>query len=201
MRKKLIAVIAASAAVLHSAAIRADVILEQMIQAGSAANAALGQSLVTPAGGPWNNLRFNWFDTGGAPNAGVPSPVATGTLFLLSQQYLGTPGTLNPATPGYIAQSQSIASNAYVFGGAVILQPNTTYYFYTNQLVPGNSGDGDVIPGGAYADIGTGGTYSALGGLDARFRLQGSVVPEPSSIALGLLTFACLLIARRSRWS
>jgi hypothetical protein len=198
MRGKLIATIVVSAAFFHPFAIWADVISEQLVQAGGAGTFALGQSFTTPAGGPWNNLTFNWFDTGGAPNSGVPNPIATGTLFLLNQQYLGTPGALSAATPGYIAQSQNIALGMYLFSGNVIAQPNTTYFAYTNQTVPNNSGDGDVIAGSAYGDIGTGGTYTLLpGNIDARFRLQGNLIPEPSGMLLAASGLAAGLPGRR----
>jgi hypothetical protein len=197
MRGKLIATIVASAMLSHPIVTWADVVLEQLSQSGGAGTAALGQSLTTPIGGPWNNLTFNWFDTGGTPNSGVPNPIATGTLFLLNQQYLGTPGALSAATPGYIAQSQNIAIGMYLFSGNVIIQPNTTYFFYTNQTVPNNSGDGDVIAGSAYGDIGSGGTYVSFNGIDARFRLQGNVVPEPSGILLAASGLAAGLLGRR----
>jgi hypothetical protein len=197
MRDKLIATILVSATLVYPAVTWADVVLEQLIQSGGSGTAALGQSLTTPIGGPWNNLTFNWFDTGGAPNTGVPTPIANGTLFLLNQQYLGTPGALSAATPGYISQSQSIAGGMYLFSSSLIVQPNTTYFFYTNQTVPNNSGDGDVIAGSAYGDIGSGGTYVSFNGIDARFRLQGSVIPEPSGILLAVSGLAAGLWGRR----
>jgi hypothetical protein len=185
---------------VHPAATRADVIVQQLIQSGGGATFALGQSLTTPAGGPWNNLAFNWFNTGGPPNPGVPGPIAVGTLFLLSQEYLGAPAALGPATAGYIAQSQSIASGMYHFQDNVTIQPNTTYFFYTNQTVPNNSGDGNVIPGTAYANQGAGGNYVRLAGaIDARFRLQGDVVPEP--VALAAVGWIAMALARRPRRS
>ena len=33
------------------------------------------------------------------------------------------------------------------------------YFFYTNQTVPNNSGDGNTISGAAYAGLGSGGAY------------------------------------------
>jgi hypothetical protein len=204
MNGKLFGAIVASAVFCHPLTIWAAVIMEQMVQQGGSGTIALGQSLTTPAGGPWNNLTFNWFNTGGAPNPGTPNPIAVGTLFLLSQEYLGTPGALNAATAGYIAQSQNIASGMYVFGPGATIQPNTTYFFYTNQTVPNNSGDGDVIPGSAYGNVGSGGTYvklpgGTLGGVDARFRLQGSVVPEPHAGLLAMAISLAALARRRSR--
>src|SRR3954470_18243563 len=94
MNRKFIVVIVTAVAFFHSLAIWADVIAEQLIQGDKAESIALGQSLTTPAGGPWNDLTFNWFDTGGPPYPGIPNPIATGTLFLLGQEYLGTPGAL-----------------------------------------------------------------------------------------------------------
>jgi hypothetical protein len=201
MNRKFVAVIVAAVAFFHPLAIWADVIAEQLIQGDKAESIALGQSLITPAGGPWNDLTFNWFDTGGAPYPGIPNPIATGTLFLLSQEYLGTPGALSAATGGYIAYSQSIAGGMYIFDPNVTLQPSTTYFFFTNQTVPDNSGDGNSIPGSAYGNVGSGGTYVYLGGNDARFRLQGNLVPEPSGITIGLLTLLFSFVARRDRAS
>jgi hypothetical protein len=197
MRGKTIATILTCAMLFHPSVTRADVVREQLVQSGGAGTAALGQSLTTPIGGPWNNLTFNWFDTGGTPNAGVPNPIATGTLFLLNQEYLGTPGALSAATPGYIGQSQIIAGGMYWFSSSLIIQPNTTYFFYTNQTVPNNSGDGDVIAGSAYGDIGSGGTYVSFNGIDARFRLQGSVIPEPSGMLLIVMALAVGLLSTR----
>jgi hypothetical protein len=202
MNKKLFGVIIASAAFVHPHASSADVIREQLIRGDKAASIALGQSLITPAGGPWNNLTFNWFDfdTGGTSIPGILNPIAAGTLFLLNQEYLGTPSALSAATGGYIGQSQSIANGIYIFDPDVILQPNTTYFFFTNQSVPNNSGGGNFSLGSAYGDVGSGGTYIALPeGMDARFRLQGNMVPEPSALALWLLAFLLGFVARWSR--
>ena len=106
---------------------------------------------------------------------------------MLNQEYLGTPAALTAATAGYIAQSQFIANGVYVFAPSVTIQPNTTYFFYTNQTVLNNSGDGNVIPGSAYAGLGSGGAYIiAPEGADARFRLQGEV-PEPHAGLLAIL--------------
>jgi hypothetical protein len=193
MRQNILGTIVVSATVFHSYVLFADVISEQLIQADGPETFALGQSLMTPAGGPWNNLTFNWFDS-------ASNPIATGTLFLLNQEYLGTPGALGTATPGYIAQSQSIAGGMYIFAPDISIQPTTMYFYYTNQTVPNNTGDGNVITGSAYADVGNGGTYiSAPGEFDARFRLQGSVVPEPCSLAICLSAFFIVFVNRRAR--
>jgi uncharacterized protein (TIGR03382 family) len=84
----------------------------------------------------------------------------------------------------------------YLFNANVVIQPNTMYFFYTNQTVPNNSGDGNLITGSAYSS--TGGIYTILpNGADARFRLQGRVTPEPSGILLAALGLAAGLLGRR----
>jgi hypothetical protein len=58
-------------------------------------------------------------------------------LFLLDQEYTGTPNALSASTPGFIA-SAAASANEYVFAPSVQLQPNTTYYF----LSPSNISTG-----------------------------------------------------------
>src|SRR5215470_9697899 len=70
----------------------------------------LGQSVLIPIGGPWNRLSFNWFGDG--PGT---IPTATGSLFVLDQEYLGTPNLLSSSTPGFVGQSQSISGGMYEF--------------------------------------------------------------------------------------
>ena len=85
-----------------------------------------GQSVTTPAGGPWNNITFNFF----SDFAGTPA--AAGTLFLLSQEDsifnagATAPQNLSSSTAGYIAQSQSISGGVYVFAPSLVLQPSTS---------------------------------------------------------------------------
>ena len=56
----------------------------------------------------------------------------------------------------------------------------------------------DAGAGSAYGDIGAGGTYALLGGsIDARFRLQGSVIPEPSGMLLAVSGVAAGLLGRK----
>jgi len=88
-------------------------------------NYSLGQSLTTPTGGLWDNISFNFIDSTG-------NPYANGTLFLLTQEYLGTPGDLGSSTAGYLAASMSSAGGIWDFAPSVLLQGNTTYWFYMN---------------------------------------------------------------------
>ena len=71
-------------------------------------NNNVGQSVTMPGSGSFNNLRFNWYGSLGA------GPIAAGTLYLLTQEYLGLPGGLGPATPGFVASAPASGSQ-YVF--------------------------------------------------------------------------------------
>ena len=83
---------------LHGAQARADVITSftSLLDDRGTGFGFPGQSITTPTGGPWDNLTFNWFDSPGANIVGIP--IAGGTLFLLSSEYLGTPAALSSST-------------------------------------------------------------------------------------------------------
>lgn len=138
-----------------------------------------GQSVTTPVGGPFNNLRFNWYTFSG-------DPTAFGTLYLLTQEYLGLPGGLGPSTPGYVGQSVSIVDNQYRFAPGVTLDGATQYWFYTDaQGSFVTSFFGSTYPGGDLylTGVPTLPFHKAIAGpgifLDANFRLEGSTVPSP----------------------
>ena len=140
-----------------------------------------GQSLTTPAGGPWDNLTFNWLN-----GVGTTNPSAFGNLFLLSQAYGGTPAALSAATPGFIA-SAAAAGNQYTFAGSVTLQPTTTYFFYTDLAGSYFANFSDAFAGGtAYqTSLSAGGSYVPQAARDIKFQLNGTVVvPEPTSSLL-----------------
>ena len=135
-----------------------------------------GQSVTTPAGGPFASLRFNWFTFSGAPTA-------FGTLYLLTQEYLGLPGDLGPSTPGYVAQSVAIVDNEYRFAPGVTLNGSTQYWFYTDtQGAFVTSFFGSTYAGGDLYVTGvpTLPFHKALAAagifLDANFKLQGTTV-------------------------
>jgi len=70
-----------------------------------------GQSVTTPAGRPWNNLRFNFVIGESGQLFGPQGTGAFGTLFLLSQAYAGTAAGLDAATPGFLATPQDRQRN------------------------------------------------------------------------------------------
>jgi len=147
----------------------------------------IGQSLTTPPGPGWNNLLFSWLKES--------TPVAAGTLYLLSSEYLGAPNGLGSSTPGYIASSTGISASQYVFDPPVSVLGNTTYFFYADALfTPGDlTGDGNVYAGGNFYWNGPNGNFpdflsvvaeDSVGGADIDFRFEGAPVPEPATMLL-----------------
>jgi hypothetical protein len=111
-----------------------------------------GQSFVVPGSGTFGSLRFNWYTFHG-------TPTAFGTLFVLDREFLGVPGDLGPATPGYVGEAAAVVEgNAgpldevkgeYVFASTVTLRAGTRYYGYTNRMGSFvTSFDTDIYNGG-----------------------------------------------------
>src|SRR5262245_9193423 len=114
---------------------RADVIVqvEPRFSFGSI-GAAPGQRVTTPAGGPWDNITFNWY-SGGRGDV----PIALGTLYVLDREYLGLRSGLSTDTPGFLAVGHGVGVAyplpQYAFDPAFTLQPDTTYWFYSDGNV------------------------------------------------------------------
>lgn len=147
----------------------------------------VGQSVSLPAGGPYANIRFNWYTF-------RKEAAAFGNLYVLTEEYLGLSGNLNASTPGFVARSERIESGEYVFAASVKLTGGRKYWFYTDaQGSFAGSFDTDIYPGG---DMYLSGYHAVpffkapasgrmVNGvyvppptgvfLDANFRLQGSV--------------------------
>ena len=143
-----------------------------------------GQSITTGSGGPWNDLSFNFFSD-------VPAltPTAAGSLFLLSQEYLGTPAALSSATAGFIAESQSISGGIYFFDPTVTILANTQYFFYTTVPIFNSGGGGGTGYAGGenYQATSIGTPFINPHRPDANFQLTGDVVPVPEPGSLLLL--------------
>jgi hypothetical protein len=137
-----------------------------------------GDVVTTPTGKGWNGITFNFVD------ASTSGPAAFGTLFVLTQEYLGTPTALNSSTAGFLGASTGISGGMYDFASSVTLLPNTMYWFYSNADIATGA-----ILGGFGADL-----YYAPTGADnftlfqgagpANFTLAGTPVPEPTTMTL-----------------
>jgi PEP-CTERM motif len=174
----------------------ASVISENLtVNANSGVNpVAVGQSLTTPGGGPWDNIQFNFYLLDG-------SPYAEGTLYLLSQEYTGPLAALNAATPGFLASTSTISGGVWQFAG-LTLQPNTEYFFQSGTVstTARTFHSGPVLDGGImYATSVIGSNYLAIPNQDMAFTLQGTAtgVPEPGT--LWLLGTAVTLAWRRAQ--
>ena len=65
--------------------------------------------------------------------SGNGRPSATGRVYLLDREYLGPVAGLSPSTVGVIGVSAPGGNGEYVFDSAIVLQPNTKYWFYSND--------------------------------------------------------------------
>ena len=137
-----------------------------------------GQNFITPAGNPFDNIVFTFLTTGGAN-------FATGTGFLLSSQYLGTPAALSNATPGFLGLAAA-SGNLYTFSPSLTLAPATTYWFYENaSIASGTIFGGDVYAGHQfYFSSSSGSPFANQTPSALNFRVTGNLVPEPSTYAL-----------------
>lgn len=159
--------------------------------------AAFGQSFTTPNGGPWENIRFNFFRLS-------QNPLASGTLFLLTSEYLGTPSALSSATPGFLASTATIVSNQWSFTG-VTLNPNTQYFALTTSEITIAGSLTNTYAGGAlYASNGDA-NFRAVssGSRDLNFQVDGDVaqVPEPATNLFTAAGLALIAVERGKPYS
>jgi hypothetical protein len=140
----------------------------------------LAQSVTLPGGGSFDNIRFQFMPSAGAP------PV-TGALYIIDREYLGPLSELN-AAPGLVARSIRIENGEYVFDAAVTLRGGLQYWFGADSNVGYLSSQvtSDAYPGGDLYFTGslTGGPDSYvrafLGSqserIDSSFSLRGARV-------------------------
>ncbi len=132
-----------------------------------------GQSVTIP-GGAYNNIRFNWYTH-------RRESAAFGTLYILSQEYLGLPRDLASAA-GLVGRAASTGSGEYVFAPDVTLNGGTTYWFYGDaQGAFVTSFDLDLYRGG---DLYVTGIHSApFRKVPASGRMvEGRFVPGPAGV-------------------
>jgi hypothetical protein len=101
-----------------------------------------GQSFTVGETGSYTNVRFHWYTF-------QRTPVAFGALTLLTQEYLGLPRDLGPATPGFVARSERVVENVYYFGETITITGGTKYWVYSDaQGSFAGSFDQDIYMGG-----------------------------------------------------
>jgi hypothetical protein len=104
----------------------------------------IGQSY-TISSGSWTNIFLNIYTPSGAS-------IASGAMYMLNQEYLGTPSGLSSSTPGFLAAANA-AFNTFSFP-TLSLASGTRYWFYANTRINGSSG-----LGGTAQNTATGGYF------------------------------------------
>jgi hypothetical protein len=154
-----------------------------------------GETFQTPAGGPWNTLTFNFFSDSAATTA-----EATGILYLLNLEYLGTPSDLSSSTPGFIG-STAASGGLWTFNPSLSVSAGTEYWVYVDTAQPTiYGGVAAVANQGPYYTDSSADPYFALTDTDVNFNFSGSTgeredTPEPTTLLL--MAPALLLVLRR----
>jgi hypothetical protein len=171
----------------------AGTIVQDVAGTGSGSS-YFGVTFQTPAGGPWNNLTFNFFFQGPAT-----TPVAAGTMYLVDQGYTGAPNGLGISLPGFIASTSSVVDGQWVFAPSVAVAPNTQYWVFEDTALKNIGGGGGVVANqGFYHAATASDNYAFVGSSNANFNFSGTdAAPEPSTL---LLMVPALWILRR-HWS
>jgi hypothetical protein len=205
-RKQKLAFSAMLAVALFTVTSRADaaVLVTNVANTGASfGDVFAAQSFTTPAGGPFDDIVFNFYFNN------VATPEAPGTLFLLSQSFSGSPNELSTATPGYL-DSAAGANGTYAFNLGTTLQASTQYFVYENGSVATFSyNNPSDYAGGAFLVAPLSGNTSYFSAfspaqLSSDFTLAGNPVaaPEPTTIwLLGAGSIALGLLRRPTRSS
>lgn len=142
-----------------------------------------GQTFAVTPSGSYNDIVFNFYSPNGA--------YATGTGYLFSTPYTGTPANLSSSDAGFLG-SATATGNAYDFSPSVILNGGSTYYLYESGYVPPNTGVGGAFYSGgdAFYALQPSDNFADQLGNSGNFLVTGTPytpatpTPEPSSLAL-----------------
>lgn len=135
-----------------------------------------GQSVTVPDGPGFDNVKFSWYTF-------QKSPTAFGRLCVLTQEYLGLPRDLGASTPGFLACSDHVAGNQYVFPASMTMRPGRYWFYGDTQGSFATSFDTDIYSGGdLYV---TGFPTNPFRRAPASGRMNGGVyVPPPPGVYL-----------------
>ena len=163
---------------------RADTIATNTSGGFGTSNFAFGQSLTTPGGGPWNSIAFNFY-------LFPATSYASGNLYLLDHQYLGTLANLSSETNLGVATA---SANVWTFNPSVTLQANTQYWLYMGATsgTPLLWGSGDPVSGGNKYAASAAGSYGSETTNDMAFTLSGSQASPGPVPGVGLLSYLLL---------
>jgi hypothetical protein len=206
-------------------AVRADIIVNQPNADISGNGRDPGQSFTTPSFG--SDLLLTEVDFGGDLNNGESGTGEPGNLFLLSQQYLGSPLLLSSATPGFLAESNlgsiyfdssfgiygsTAVSFSFTSGGGLELVPGSQYWVYDNsatgwdpQWTDNQAYTGGnlymAVPQGTSSDNTYGGSsYPTTTSYQFKVQATPLGVPEPTAWILLLLNSPIVVyILRKAR--
>ena len=153
-----------------------------------------GETVTTIAGGPWDALALNFFAPSGAPEA-------VGDVFLLSQQYLGTPSNLSSSTPGFIAAGTA-SGGFYDFANGVTALGGTEYWAYTDAALQLTGRSGLTAGTESYFTSSATSDFVGRPELAINYTLTGSLVqtPEPgtsSLLLIGVAWLGLMIVARK----
>ncbi len=195
--KSLAFAAAVSALALVAAPAQAATIAQNQDGPLTTISAFFGQSFTATGTGAYNNIAFNFYDSGS-------NAYAAGKLYVFDTAYSGTVNGLT--TANYLGVATA-AGNLFSFGTGLVINSGKQYFAYSDSALSFQGSPSNPYAGGRLfrSDSATS-TYAANAsatGEDARFLVTGSVVaaavPEPATWALMILGMGAVGFAMRRR--